>query len=172
MNENKNWLLNYLYPPANEMKEYFSNPELMKEMINSFGGVGMATVKPVNAIGNSALSKKIMEMLSKKHYPRYEGFNPIHPVQDWAKVRKLIRDVKRGDKINPFLVEGERNNGNLLTGTHRAAANELMKKLGYPEEMMIPHVAIEDLSNHKFINELLEAAGESDFERLNNIWDL
>ena len=36
------------------------------------------------------------------YYPQYHlGCNPIHPVISWSKVRKLIRDARRGDSLPP-----------------------------------------------------------------------
>lgn len=83
--------------------------------------------------------------LPQHYYPTYwNGCNPLHAVMDWCKVRKLVRDAKRGDDIPPVLVEGF-GNGNLLTGTHRSAANDVMMMLG--GEPLIPAIELGDLSD-------------------------
>jgi len=44
----------------------------------------------------------------KAYYPTMtKGCNPIHPVMDWCKVRKLVRDARKGHDINPIIIEGE-----------------------------------------------------------------
>jgi hypothetical protein len=66
---------------------------------------------------------------NKHYYPTYTlGCNPLHEVRDWARVRKLIRDAQNGDIIPPIIVDTLRG-GNMLTGTHRAAANDIMQML-------------------------------------------
>jgi hypothetical protein len=65
----------------------------------------------------------------KDYYPTYwSGCNPIHPVHSWALVRRLIRALRRGESIPPVLLDGWRN-GNMLTGTHRCAANDIILML-------------------------------------------
>lgn len=80
----------------------------------------------------------------KTFYP--QGYNPIHPVNDWAYVRKMIRDSRKGISIPAFVVDGE----SLVTGTHRCAANNLMTMLWERREMspkpaLIEAIQLEDL---------------------------
>ena len=81
---------------------------------------------------------------SQPYYPR--GYNPIHEVHSWLKVRNILRAVKRGETIPPYLVDGEYGNGNLLSGTHRAAANDLAELLW--GERPIDEASFEDLPDH------------------------
>jgi hypothetical protein len=59
----------------------------------------------------------------KDYYPK--NVIPIHEVQDWSKVRGIVRALKRGEEIPPIVTEGDQ----LLTGTHRSAANDLIDML-------------------------------------------
>ena len=103
----------------------------------------------------------------KPYYPTYHhGCNPIHEVKDWAYVRKLVRAARRGETINPILIEGSIGNGSLLAGTHRSAANDLMMKLG--GEPLIDVVSIDDI---EISDELREAIENSDFDMIDQIWD-
>lgn len=106
----------------------------------------------------------------KKYYPTYYlGCNPIHEVKDWCKVRRLIRAARCGDKITPILIDGEVGNGNLLAGTHRAAANDIMVMLGDDENHLIDVVSIDDLDD---ISENLRIAiDNNDFGEIDRIWD-
>ena len=89
------------------------------------------------------MSSRTTMTLPHHYYPTYwSGCNPIHEVHDWCKVRKLIRDARKGDPIPPILVESL-GNGNLLTGTHRAAANDIVEMLG--GEALIPAQELEEL---------------------------
>ena len=103
--------------------------------------------------------------LDKNYYPK--GLNPIHEVCDWAKVRKIVRDVLRGDKVNPILVGGE----NLLAGTHRAAANDVLEALG--REQRVDTIDFDDLDeeDHEDFCELKEAIEDGDFEKIDELWD-
>ena len=58
------------------------------------------------------------------HFP--QGIKPIHYVRDWTLVRNLTLYVERhgADDIPPILVD----RGQLLTGTHRWVANELLER--------------------------------------------
>jgi len=103
----------------------------------------------------------------KKYYPTYHlGCNPIHPVIDWSYVRKLVRAARRGEVINPILIDGSIGNGNLLAGTHRAAANDLMLMLG--GDALIDVVSLDDIDASE---ELLEAVADNDYERIDELWD-
>lgn len=102
-----------------------------------------------------------------KYYPTYHlGCNPIHEVRDWTYVRMLVRLARKGVEINPILIEGNIGNGNLLAGTHRAAANDLMIMLG--GEPLIDVVSIDDI---ELSDELREAVENSDYELIDAIWD-
>lgn len=72
------------------------------------------------------------------YYPR--GYEPLHQVTSWAKVRALVRAALRGETIPPYLVDGEHGNGILLSGTHRATANDVLERRGcgrlIPEESL------------------------------------
>lgn len=62
-------------------------------------------------------------MLDRNYYPK--NCNPIHEVRSWSYVRKIVRAVRHGEDIPPYLMDGE----TLLSGTHRAAANDLLEML-------------------------------------------
>lgn len=103
----------------------------------------------------------------KTYYPTHHlGCNPIHEVQDWAYVRKLIRAARKGDAINPILIDGEIGSGTLLAGTHRAAANDIMVMLG--GEALIPVVSLSEIDAS---SELIEAVENGDFRRIDELWD-
>ncbi len=103
----------------------------------------------------------------KAYYPTYHlGCHPIHEVQNWSYVRKLIRAARAGEDINPILIDGEIGNGNLLAGTHRAAANDIMVMLG--GEALIPVVSLDDIDAS---SELIEAVENSDFGLIDELWD-
>lgn len=76
-------------------------------------------------------------MSFRKFYPK--GYNPIHEVNDWCYVRQIIRAARRGDSIPAFVVDSE----NLLTGTHRCAANNIMEML-YEARSMSPKPSLID----------------------------
>lgn len=59
----------------------------------------------------------------KKYYPKTN--NPLHAVQDWAKVRKMIRHLRVGGVLPPVYMDGELGCSNWLSGTHRVAASEI-----------------------------------------------
>lgn len=106
-------------------------------------------------------------MLPKDYYPTHAlGCHPIHEVKDWCKVRKLVRDALRGDKINPIVIEGQKGSGSMITGTHRAAANDLLVMLGH--EALINHISVDDLDNADEIRELL---AQGDYDQINYLLD-
>jgi hypothetical protein len=108
--------------------------------------------------------------MDKDYYPTYYlGCNTIHPVMDWSYVRKFIRAAKKGDNIPPILIEGSSGNGNLLAGTHRAAANDIMAMLDFDEDIMIPIVSIDDFD--KIPEELQAAIENNDYEEIDRLWD-
>lgn len=103
----------------------------------------------------------------RAYYPTHHlGCNPIHEVRDWSYVRKLVRAARRGEDINPILIDGEIGNGYLLAGTHRAAANDIMVMLG--GEALIPVVSLCDIEAS---SDLIEAVEDGDFGRIDELWD-
>ena len=82
----------------------------------------------------------INDMKRDDYYPR--RYNPIHEVKDWGKVEKIVKGAMNGDDIQPFLIDGQPGNGNLLSGTHRAAANDVLREVGGPE---IGYIELDDL---------------------------
>ena len=103
----------------------------------------------------------------KKYFPTFHlGCNPIHEVRNWAYVRKLIRAARRGESIPAIVIDGEIGSGNMLTGTHRAAANDIMIMLG--GEALIPVVSLQDMDASE---ELLEAVANNDYETIDLILD-
>jgi hypothetical protein len=61
------------------------------------------------------------------YYPRIA--NPMHPVRDWCKVRSMIRALRRGKALPIVWIDGKIKAGNLMSGTHRAAASEIRSLL-------------------------------------------
>lgn len=107
--------------------------------------------------------------LPKWYYPTLcMGCNPIHEVRDWCKVRKLVRDALNGAKIRPILIDGTLRNGSLLTGTHRAAANDILMLIG--SDIRIPYILLSDLDTSDFPG-LSNAVENGDYEAINDIWD-
>lgn len=98
--------------------------------------------------------------IDTNYWPK--GYNGIHEVQDWCKVRRLARAALAGVEVNPILVDGE----NLLAGTHRAAANDLLEMLGH--DRLIDVVEFEDIEADE---ELIEAVMDLDYEAIDEIWD-
>ena len=112
----------------------------------------------------------------KSYYPtRHHGCNPIHPVTSWSKVRGLIRAARRGDIIPPIIIEGLLGNGNMLSGTHRSAANDIMMMLAGddPRAALIPVVALDDIIIDYDVvarERILDAIADLDYERLNDFF--
>lgn len=111
----------------------------------------------------------------KNFYPSWAGANPIHEVRDWSKVRSLIRSARRGDAIPAILIDGQEGSGNMLNGTHRAAANVLMRKLY--DEHSAWDAAEPNYISHVFFDadeasdELIDAVQNGDFEQIDEIMD-
>lgn len=106
------------------------------------------------------------------HYP--QGIIPIHPLpppsrrtgentvahtrRHWRRVRRLVQTVERegASNIPPILVD----QGQLITGTHRWVANELLERRGRTEE----RIRVVELENFpltvRFVIRLLFNAGE------------
>lgn len=102
----------------------------------------------------------------KRYYPTYHhGCNPIHPVDDWCKVRRLIRAARRGDNIPPIIT----NKGHMVTGTHRSAANDIMMMLG-DDGHLIPIMDMDDLPS-EIRDQAEELFSNDDFCGLNDLLD-
>ena len=91
------------------------------------------------------------------YFPK--GCNPIHAVRSWMYVRQIIRAARRGEVIPAIVIDGE----NLLTGTHRMTANNLMVRLSEEREMspapvLIPVVQLVSLDLTDDQKELIEDA--------------
>ena len=115
----------------------------------------------------------------KDYYPTPYGNNPIHAVTDWDKVASIMQAAVDGEKI-PFMfgvwIDNQVENGNLITGTHRAAAHELLQMIGEDEmarriETDCIHAAIERLPSDEEKARATEALATSDFETLDEIFD-
>ena len=98
-------------------------------------------------------------------YPSVCGCNPIHEVRDWLKVRNLIRSARRGDAIPAILIDAK--DGNMLTGTHRAAANHILRKLGQ-DEFFISVVTLAEIDADQ---DLQDAVDNLDYERIDELLD-
>ena len=106
----------------------------------------------------------------REYYPtRTLGCNPIHEVRNWMYVRQIMRAALAGETINPILIEGPIGNGNLLAGTHRAAANDLLDMLG--KDARVPVVDLNDIIDD-VPEELLDAIEAGDYETIDAIWDV
>ena len=71
------------------------------------------------------------------------GFDQSPGVTNWGLVKHLVGVVLRGEEVDPFLADGEFGNGNLLTGVHRATANDVLTELG--DKRRIDYIQVEDL---------------------------
>ena len=114
--------------------------------------------RPARGNTTSVLPEEAREAISWRraegeYYPR--RFEPIHEVKDWEKVERIVKSALDGNEVQPFLIDGNPGNGNLLTGTHRAAANDILRDLGETE---IPFVSLDDLppQARNRINEYVE----------------
>jgi len=97
------------------------------------------------------------------YYPA--GYNAPHEVNDWTKVRRMARAAIRGDEIPAILADGE----TLLAGVHRAAANDLLDRMGHGR--LIEVVELEDIEDDELREQLIEAIQEDDYEAIDEIWD-
>jgi len=103
--------------------------------------------------------------------------NPIHAVQDWCKVRRLVRAVRRGDDVAPILYEGLPNNGTLLAGTHRMMANDILEMLGDRRRIAMVELSnvLDDPECYDLTNDdadaLREAAADGEYDAIDRIWD-
>jgi uncharacterized protein (TIGR02594 family) len=118
----------------------------------------------------------IGSFLDRSHYPR-TGLNPIHEVHNWAKVRSMARKAINGEHVPGYLYDGLNGNGNLIAGTHRAAANELLDILGYGKR--IKSANINDVLDEpeayglsaRNADRLRQAAEDGDYRLIDEIWD-
>jgi len=94
------------------------------------------------------------------------GANPIHEVVSWSKVRSIIRAVRRGDDVPAFVIDGEDGNCNLITGTHRCAANDLLEMLG--DHRRVDFVTLDEIV---VSDELAEAIANSDYSTIQWLLD-
>lgn len=102
-----------------------------------------------------------------KYFPGSSiGANPIHEVLSWTKVRSIIRAVRRGDDVPDFVIDGQEGNCNLITGTHRCAANDLLEMLG--DNRRVGFVTIDEINPSE---ELLEAISNEDYATVQWILD-
>jgi hypothetical protein len=97
----------------------------------------------------------------KKYYPTYwSGCNPLHEVKDWAQVRSLVKACKNGEARNipPIYIDGDIGSGSLLTGTHRAAANDIITMLNErgSDIELISHIDVNDYLSRSQIEEISE----------------
>ena len=86
------------------------------------------------------------------------GANPIHEVLSWSKVRSIIRAVRRGDDVPSFVIDGVEGSCNLITGTHRCAANDILEMLG--DKRRVEFVTLEEINASE---ELIEAIQNEDY---------
>jgi hypothetical protein len=119
-----------------------------------------------------AVKQSSKNFLPKDFYPSIDGHNPLHAVMDWAKVRRLMHAARRGEDIPPILVDAY-TNGNMLTGTHRAAAKKILTKLGDDvAASRIGTITPDDLDLSDDVREMLnEAIDNSDFGLINELID-
>lgn len=95
--------------------------------------------------------------------------NEIHPVRSFAKVRAIARAVRRGESIMPYVIDGIPGNCNLITGTHRQAANMLLERMG--DKRRVPFVALDDLADHPAMAEIANLIEDGDFAEINFLVD-
>lgn len=101
----------------------------------------------------------------KKYYPTYwSGCTPIHAVNNWSLVRKLVKACINGqaDTIPTIYIDGDLNNGALLTGTHRAAANDIIMMLNDKNGTSI------ELIGYKSVSDLLTSEQMDEVASLND----
>ena len=94
------------------------------------------------------------------------GANPIHEVLCWTKVRSIIRAVRRGDDVPAFVIDGVEGNCNLVTGTHRCAANDLLEMLG--DNRRVDFVTFDEIDAS---DDLLEAIENQDYSTVQWLLD-
>jgi hypothetical protein len=103
----------------------------------------------------------------KDYYPvLHHGCQPIHAVHDWAYVRRLIRAARRGEKIDPIVISGEVGNGQMLNGTHRSAANDLIVMLG--GEALIDVISVDEM---EVSDALADAIDSLDYDLIDALLD-
>lgn len=98
------------------------------------------------------------------YYPA--KYNPLHEVRSWQYVRQIARAAIRGDEIPAILVDGD----NLLAGTHRAAANDLLERMGYGR--LIDDNQLEGIEDDALRKRLIETVqGNYSGKDIQGIWD-
>jgi hypothetical protein len=109
-----------------------------------------------------------VKQLKQVYLPADKNCHPIHPVQDWLKVRNIIRALRRGETLPPIMVWGSR--AMQLSGVHRSAANYILEALG--DDRRIAVVDFDDLSLSPELDEaIIDAAESEDFETLDRLCD-
>ena len=107
-------------PWSPEMLEQFKQPLPYQDPVNR----GVATPEMVaESQGKDYLMGQGKIAGIKDYYPK--NVTPIHEVEDWSKVRSIVRALRKGENVPPIVTEGD----TLLTGTHRSAANDLIDML-------------------------------------------
>lgn len=150
--------------------------EGITEALNLAGnvmGAGVTVPRPSSSVGAFGNPK-----LFPRHYYPNNGLTPLHDVTDWSYARKIARAAINGDTITPILYEGLPNNGNLLAGTHRSAANEILEFMGHRNKI-IEKVEINDVLNDPLsygltksdAQQLRNAIQDGDYELIDKIWD-
>lgn len=92
--------------------------------------------------------------------------HPLHPVRDWAYVRKLMRAARKGIELPPIYVcEGQ-----ALNGTHRGAAKYLLDEV-YGEGRLIEVIELARDELDEVAEGLADAFDAGDYERINTILD-
>ena len=116
-----------------------------------------------------------------RYYPTAYGNNPIHPVMDWDKVASIMQAAIDGVDVPHILIDGrwdsnQVTDGNMITGTHRAAAHELLIDAGMDDvASRIETDCIWDAIGRlegSVAEEARDAMANNDYEAINNIFDI
>jgi hypothetical protein len=120
---------------------------------------------------NSELVEFLKSGINKDYYypTGYNGCNPIHEVKNWDYVDQLITDLKNGDKITPILIDGPLHGGNMLTGTHRSAVNDVMQYVGN-YNLIIPVISLQDLSGQLY-DDIMDALDNGNYDTVDILCD-
>lgn len=144
-------------------------PALTQKVANALG------VSRAGISGNSKAAQLLKDYIADESgmltiggkkiikYPSH--YNPIHEVTDFNKMRQFMRKAIKGEEVPPILTDGE----NLLAGTHRASANDVLHDLGY--KVQIPSIDISEITDKNLKEKLLILAEDGDFRTIQEIWD-
>ena len=98
--------------------------------------------------------------------PKWKGITPLHPVKDWQKVKRFVRDVEASAEFTPILVE----DCDLLAGTHRWVANVLLARrnrttarIRVVELQLLPEKVKEDITDALKWNDYWHAQNVFDY---------